>query len=78
MTDPDSCPRPFVLQRDVDDTGVSGVGIVAEGVEFTDGTVALRWRSAWPSSVVFHERGLEAVAQVHGHGGKTRIVFTDE
>jgi len=67
--------RTFWLQRDIDETGVSGVGRVAEGVEFSDGTVALRWRGEWPTSVVFHERGMESVVAVHGHGGLTRIVF---
>jgi L-fucose isomerase-like protein len=67
--------RPFTLHRDIDETGVSGTGVVAEGVEFSDGTVALRWTSAWPTSVVFHERGMESVEAVHGHGGKTRIVW---
>lgn len=67
--------RAFELHRDTDETGVSGVGVVAEGVEFSDGTVALRWLSAWPTSVVFHDRGIEAVQAVHGHGGKTRIVW---
>jgi len=67
-----------VLQRDIDETGVSGTGIVAEGVEFSDGTVALRWTSAWPTSVVFHERGMDSVVAVHGHGGKTRIVWVDD
>jgi hypothetical protein len=62
--------------RDEDETGISGTGAVAEGVEFSDGTVALRWLSAWPTSVVFHDRGIKAVEAVHGHGGKTRIVFT--
>lgn len=68
-------PRAFHLQRDDDETGVSGTGVVAEGVEFSDGTVALRWTSAWPTSVVFHERGMESVEHVHGHGGKTRVVW---
>lgn len=67
--------RAFTLERDVDETGVSGTGVVAEGVAFSDGTVALRWVSQWPTSVVFHERGLASVEAVHGHGGKTRIVF---
>lgn len=66
-------PRAFVLHRHEDETGVSGVGVVAEGVEFSDGTVALRWTSAWPTSVVFHEKGIESVLAVHGHGGKTTI-----
>lgn len=66
-------PLPFTLVRDVDETGVSGTGVVAEGVEFSDGTVALRWLGKWPTSVVFHERGIEAVIHVHGHNGNTRI-----
>ena len=68
-------PKPFVLERDVDVSGVSGTGVVAQGVEFADGTVALRWTSKWPTSVVFHERGIEAVLAVHGHSGATRLVW---
>jgi hypothetical protein len=70
--------RRFVLERDVDETGVSGTGIVAEGVLFSNDVVALRWTSAWPTSVVFHDRGMAAVEAVHGHNGKTRIVWLDE
>ena len=72
-------PYPFVLVRDEDVTGVSGTGVVAEGVEFTgtdgEGVVALRWLSDWPTSVVFHDKGIASVEAVHGHGGKTRIVW---
>jgi hypothetical protein len=70
--------RTFVLQRDQDVSGVSGVGVVAEGVEFSDGCVVLRWLSAWPTSVVFHDRGIESVEAIHGHDGRTRIVFGGE
>ena len=38
--------RLFKLQRKVDCSGVSGTGVVAEGVEFDDGQVALRWLTA--------------------------------
>lgn len=69
--------RPFVLVRDTDATGVSGTGVVAEGVEFTSGIVALRWLSEFPTSVVFHDRGMESVRAVHGHNGATRIVWID-
>jgi hypothetical protein len=69
--------RRFELHRDTDATGVSGTGVVAEGVAFTDGTVALRWRGDWPTSVVFHDRGVEAVRHIHGHGGATRLVWLD-
>jgi hypothetical protein len=70
-------PRRFILIRDEDVTGVSGTGVVAEGVEFSDGTVALRWRSEWPTSVVFHDQGIQSVEKVHGHGGRTRLGWLD-
>lgn len=69
--------RRFELHRDQDVSGISGAGVVAEGVEFTSGVVALRWLSEWPTSVVFHDRGMAAVEAVHGHGGATRIVWLD-
>lgn len=70
--------RRFELHRDEDVTGISGTGRIAEGVLFTGDVVALRWLSEWPTSVVFHDRGLAAVEAVHGHGGRTRIVWLDE
>lgn len=68
--------RGFVLQRDEDETGVSGVGIVAQGVEFDDGTVCLHWiASSLRSTVIWPgPDGMAAVEQIHGHGGKTRIL----
>ncbi len=66
--------QPFLLVRDVDVTGVSGEGIVADGVLWPDGTVSVRWRGDQPS-VVFWDNGMEAVAEIHGHDGKTRAVF---
>src|SRR5690606_3093155 len=74
-----SSMRRFELHRDEDVSGVSGTGVVAEGVAFSDdGPVALRWTSEWPTSVVFHDRGVESLEAVHGHNGRTRIVWIDE
>lgn len=70
--------RRFELHRDIDLTGVSGVGLVAEGIVFTDGVVALRWISDWPTSVVFHDRGVDSIEAVHGHNGATRIVWCED
>lgn len=78
--------RRFLLQRDVDLTGLSGTGVVAEGVEFSDGTVVLRWldidhdsenykRGVRPTTVV--QENIEAVEALHGHGGATYIVWKD-
>jgi hypothetical protein len=69
--------RRFLLVRHEDVTGVSGTGVVAEGVEFSDGCVAVRWASRWPTSVVFHDRGMDGVEAVHGHGGSTVIEWLD-
>lgn len=68
--------RRFHLQRDEDESGISGVGIVAEGIVFWDGHAALRWRSDKTSTALYSSAtDLEAI---HGHGGKTRIVWIDE
>lgn len=70
-------PRVFVLRRREDETGVSGVGDVAWGVLFPDGVVVTRWCvSAVRQTCVWNS--LEHVEAVHGHGGKTEVVFLDE
>jgi len=70
--------RRFELHRDEDVSGISGTGVVAEGVVFRDGVGSLRWLTEWPTSVVFYDRGAEAIEAVHGHNGRTRIVWLDE
>lgn len=67
--------RRFQLHRDVDVSGVSGTGVVADGVVFPDGTVALRWRGARSSTVVWGS--IDDVEAVHGHGGATRLAWVD-
>ncbi len=69
-------PRRFLLDRIIDPTGVSGTGIVAEGVEFTDGSVAIRWRGYRPSTAVW-ARLADALA-VHGHNGSTVARWLDD
>ena len=69
-------PRMFHLERDTDVSGVSGVGRVADGVLWPDGSVTIRWRGEQPSTVNWAT--LEHAEAVHGHGGATRIVFDDD
>lgn len=71
-----ACPRRFVLRRAVDISGVSGTGDVAEGVEWSDGTVAVRWRGKWATTVVW-DYGLDALLAVHGHNGHTVVRWLD-
>lgn len=67
--------RRFELHRDHDVSGVSGTGVVADGVEWPDGSVSIRWRGERPSIVFWHS--LADAEQVHGHGGATRFVWLD-
>lgn len=67
--------RRFELHRDVDVSGVSGVGVVADGVLWPDGRVSVRWRGSRPSTVSWD--CLEDAEAIHGHGGATRIVWLD-
>jgi predicted RNase H-like HicB family nuclease len=62
----------FFLDRIEDASGVSGIGRVAEGIIFSNGKCALCWLTE-TSSVAMYET-LDDLMQVHGHGGKTRIV----
>lgn len=67
--------RRFTLVRDEDVSGVSGTGVVAEGVEFTNGKVVVRWLSERASTVVWDT--LADAEAIHGHGGKTKVVWLD-
>jgi hypothetical protein len=67
--------RRFYLQRDIDETGISGTGRIAEGVQFSSGEVALKWMTeVW--SCVFY-LNIDAVEKIHGHNGKTKVVWVD-
>jgi hypothetical protein len=74
---PEQQQRRFLLVRDTDVSGISGTGVVAEGVEWTDRSVTVRWRGEY-GTCVFHDRGILSVEKIHGHGGLTRIVWLDE
>lgn len=68
--------RRFNLVRDEDVSGVSGTGIVAEGVEFGDETVAIRWCVGPARSTVIWD-DINDAELVHGHEGRTRIEWLD-
>lgn len=63
----------FLLNRLVDETGISGTGEVAEGVIFSDGTCVLRWLTEHRSTSIY--ASIDEVRAIHGHAGKTEIVI---
>lgn len=71
--------RRFALERTVDETGISGTGIVACGVVFPSGRAVTQWRSTdgVPMGSIAIYDSLEQLIAIHGHGGRTVIRFLD-
>lgn len=69
------CMRRFHFLRKKDASGVSGIGIVAEGVIFSNGKVAVEWLSNHASTNLYDS--LSDVETIHGHQGMTEIIFED-
>lgn len=66
--------RNFELHRDIDVSGISGTGVVAEGVVFSDGVAVVRWIVGESRSTVVWD-SIEDVIKIHGHNGATRIYY---
>lgn len=67
--------RTFVLTRIEDFSGVSGIGNVAEGVEFSDGTCVMKWKGELSSMAIYPSA--QTLIDIHGHQGRTVVVFDD-
>ena len=68
--------RLFHLVRTEDVSGVSGTGIVAEGIQFSTGKCVLAWVTKYISVAVYDS--IEELEAIHGHDGRTKIVWCDE
>lgn len=68
--------RRFNLVRHEDESGVSGVGNVAQGVEFDDGIAVMRWLTTTSSTAVY--ASVVDLENIHGHGGKTVVEYIDD
>jgi hypothetical protein len=67
--------RRFILCRDEDVSGLSGVGYVAEGVMFWDGVCAMRWRTQIRSTTVYDT--MDDLLAIHSHEGRSTIKWLD-
>ena len=67
--------RRFVLDRKTDKTGVSGTGIVAEGIEFSDGTCVMNWLRHTRSTAIY--ANIKTLEDIHSHGGASEIRYID-
>ena len=68
--------RTFQVVRDEDVSGVSGTGVIAEGVLFSSGKVFVNWISM--HKIVEMADSVAEWEAVHGHEGRTKIVWDDE
>ena len=67
--------RTFQLHRDEDASGISGTGVIAEGVQFSTGRCLMAWLTTYRSIAVYDS--IEDLEAIHGHNGKTRIVWQE-
>lgn len=66
----------FYLERTEDESGVSGVGKVAEGVMFSNGKCTISWLTKATSITVYDD--LPTLENIHGHDGKTLVKFYED
>ena len=72
--------RTFTVARRADETGVSGVGVIIEGVEYATGQVVIHWLFPPPRGGIAIFDSLEDFLKVHVHphpANKTIITFED-
>jgi hypothetical protein len=63
------------MNRSKDETGISGTGIVAEGLQFSSKKCVISWLSDTPSIEIYDS--IEEVKRIHGHQGETQIKWID-
>jgi hypothetical protein len=68
--------RRFQFKRNEDETGISGTGIVAEGVVLTGGRTVVNWLTKYPTTSIYDS--FADAEFLHGHDGKTEIVWLDQ
>lgn len=67
--------RRFELHRSEDVNGNSGTGVVAEGTQYTNGMVTITFLSPHRGVEVWDS--LHSPKVLHGHDGKTKVVWVD-
>lgn len=79
--------RYFELHRHEDESGVSGEGVVAVGAVSEAGAAVMKWNNSDNPRLTTNSDGLsvkpapdgaEATQEIHGHGGRTELVWVDE
>ena len=79
---PARLPRRGYIVRKQDVTGISGVGVIGELMQASDGAVAYRWLGGPPQNQpkweFYDNKTTAPFEQISGHTGKTEIVWIDD
>lgn len=68
--------KKFYLKRIEDESGVSGTGIVAQGIIFDNGKCAMSWNTTTSSIAIYNS--IQDVKTIHGHCGKTKVLVQED
>ena len=71
--------RTFTSYRQADQSGVSGTGVVLEGVEFSTGMTVVHWLQPWPGGSLNTFASLEQFLAIHviPHPGNRTVITFD-
>ncbi len=72
--------RSFTMERAFDASGVSGTGIVLEGVQFSTGVVVIHWLTPPPRGSISMFDSLDQFLSIHVHPHPSNgavLVFDD-
>jgi hypothetical protein len=67
--------KTFKVYRIEDVSGVSGTGIIAEGVQFHDGQCVVSWFGQHHTLEI--SPSVETFMAIHGHSGKTTLQWSN-
>jgi len=72
--------RRFTMGREFDVSGVSGTGIVLEGVQFSTGVVVIHWLTPPPRGSISVFETLEQFLSIHvvPHPGNRAVLVFDD
>ena len=68
--------KRFYMYRKTDESGVSGTGMVVEGVLLSNTKCIASWRTVHKSVAVYDS--LAEMEAIHGHDGSTVMIWVDE
>lgn len=65
----------FIFDRAVDESNVSGTGVVAFGAVFPDFQAATKWNGAPVAQLALWDDARTQIPGPHGHGGLTKVLW---